>query len=78
MKHKVLFIIQSYPSERSANVLCDERIMNELKEKTNYEIHCLTYQYDKQQMEDVINGFYIHRFKKSIFWDRYTWARHNP
>ena len=74
---RVLFIIQSYPSERSANVLCDEKVMKELKKTGEYEIHALTYQYEWQKREDIINGFYIHRFKKSIFWDFYTWSRHH-
>ena len=74
---KVLFIIQSYPSERSANVLCDEKIMKELQKTGEYEIHCLTYQYEWQKREDIIDGFYIHRIKKSIFWDIYTWSRHH-
>lgn len=74
---KVLFIIQSYPSERSANVLCDEKIMKELQKTGEYEIHCLTYQYEWQKREDVIDGYYIHRIKKSIFWDIYTWSRHH-
>ena len=33
---RVLFIIQSYPSERSANVLCDEKVMKELVLKKAY------------------------------------------
>lgn len=74
---KILFIIQSYPSERSANVLCDEKVMNELRNRGDYEIHCLTYQYDRQPIEDYINGYYIHRYKRSPLWDIYTWARHN-
>ena len=75
---KILFIIQSYPSERSANVLCDEKIMKELLKTGEYEIHALTYQYEWQKREDTINGFHIHRFKKSIFWDLFTWGKHHP
>ncbi len=76
-KRKILFIIQSYPSERSANVLCDEKVMKCLNETGRYEIHCLTYQYDKQPLYEIVNGFYVHRFKKGPFWDVYTWARHH-
>ena len=74
---KLLFIIQSYPSERSANVNCDEKIMQALLRTGKYEIHCLTYQYDRQPLEDRINGFFVHRFRKGWVWDLYTWARHH-
>lgn len=74
---KILFIIQSYPSEKSANVICDEKIIRELLKEEKYEIHCLTYQYNKQKLEDMINEIHVHRFSKGIFWDIYTWARHN-
>lgn len=74
---RILFIIQSYPSEWSANVICDEKIMESLKDTGEYDIHCLTFQYDKQPLYEEINGFKIHRFKRSKFWDLYTWARHN-
>lgn len=74
---KLLFIIQSYPSERSANVRCDEKVMKELLSTGTYEIHCLTYQYEWQPLKEEINGFHIHRFRKSPMWDIYTWARHH-
>ena len=74
---RILFIIQSFPSERSANVYCDERIMEELKKDGHYEIHCLTFQYNMQPLEEKIDGYFVHRFKRSKFWDLYTWALHH-
>ncbi len=72
---KVLFIIQSYPSNRSANVLCDEKIMKEMLKTGEYEIHCLVYRFHGQQTYEEINGLKIHRFRRSKWWDLYTYAR---
>lgn len=39
---KILFIMQWYPTVKSANSICDERIIESLK-KNKIEISCLTY-----------------------------------
>lgn len=74
---KVLFIIQSFPSNRSANVLCDEKIMKTMLQTDNYEVHCLVYRFHGQPLYEELNGFKIHRFKRSKWWDLYTFARDN-
>lgn len=71
---KILFVIQSYPSEKSANVYCDEKIMLSLCKDRNYEIHCLVSQYYKQPLEERINGLYIHRYSRGFFWHLFSWA----
>lgn len=75
-KKKILFIIQSYPSERSANVLCDEKIMLELIKNNIYDIHVLCYRYNFQCKEEKINGINVHRFSRGLLWNLYTWARY--
>ena len=40
---KILFTIQWYPPKDSANVLCDDKIIQELLKTGEYEIHCLVY-----------------------------------
>lgn len=72
---KVLFIIQSYPSNRSANVLCDEKIMNTMRLTGQYDIHCLCYRFYGQPLYEELNGFKIHRVKRAKWWDLYTYAR---
>lgn len=74
---RVLFILQSYPSERSANVDCDEKIINELKKNRNIEIYCLAYRYNFQPLESKYDGFKVFRFRKGFPFDLYSWARHH-
>ena len=74
-KKRILFIIESYPHFKSANVRCDEKIISELQKRGEYEIHCLTYQYSNQPLEEEINGLFVHRFRKGLFWQLYTWAQ---
>lgn len=76
-KKKILFTIQWYPSLKSANVLCDEEVINELKKNDNYEIHLLVPQAYSQKSFEVIDGVYIHRFKRNKFWTLVTWAKMN-
>ena len=61
-KKKILFTIQWYPSLKSANVLCDEEVINELKKNDNYEIHLLVPQAYSQKALRSLMGVYIHRF----------------
>ena len=77
MKKKILFIIQSYPSERSANVYCDENVMNALNRTGKYDIHCLVMQYAEQPLEQILNGYHIHRIKRSLWWKAFTKAKRN-
>lgn len=74
---KVLFIIQSYPSNHSANVLCDEKIMKAMIETGEYEIHCLAYRFHGQPLYEEMNGFKVHRFKRSKWWNLFTYAQDN-
>ncbi len=76
-KKKILFIIGSYPSEMSANVLCDEKIIQELVKCGNYEIHVLALRFNKQPLEEEISDVKVHRFSNGLFWDIYTKARHS-
>lgn len=73
---KILFIIQSYTSEKSANVLCDDKIMQELLKIGDYEIHCLSFLYNGQTEEEDVNGIHVHRWNRGFFWNIYTWAFH--
>ena len=72
---KVLFIIQSYPSKRSANVLCDEKIMREMLANEEFEIHCLVYRFYGQLPYEEINGLKVHRLERGTWWLLYTYAR---
>lgn len=74
---KVLFIIQSYPSNRSANVICDDKIMKAMLQTKRYEVHCLVYQFHGQSLKEELNGIKVHRFRRSKWWDLYTYARDN-
>ena len=74
---KILFTIQWYPPKDSANVLCDQKVINELLKDPEYEIHCLTYQSLKQSLYEEVNGVKVHRLKRTLFWDLYMWARAN-
>ncbi len=59
---KILFIINSYPSTFSANVLCDEKVIKELQKRSNLEIHCLCYKQHKDDAGfEIINGVHVHR-----------------
>lgn len=74
---KVLFIIQSYPSNRSANVLCDDKIMKAMLNSGDYEIHCLVYRFHGQQKYEELDGLKIHRLNRGLWWNLYTYARDN-
>ena len=74
---KVLFIIQSYPSNRSANVLCDDKIMRAMLERGGYDIHCLVYRFHGQKLYEEISGLKVHRFNRGGWWNLYTFARDN-
>ena len=69
--------MQSYPSERSANVDCDEKIVNELKKNKEIEIYCLVYRYNYQSLFEEYTGFKVYRYKKGLLFDLYSWARHH-
>jgi len=66
---KLLFTIQWYPSYKSPNVYCDTNIMNALLATGKYEIHCLVYKPYNRPSEEMLDGFHIHRFKRSWLFD---------
>lgn len=72
---KVLFIIQSYPSEKSANVLCDTNIMKTFIKSNNYEVHCLCSKYSNQKSEEIIDGVHVHRVNRGLWWKLYSEAQ---
>ena len=74
---KILFTIQWYPPKDSANVLCDDKIIQELLKTDNYEIHCLVYRPNGFAKFDIINGVRIHRFSRGLYFRYYLWAREN-
>ena len=73
---KVLFTIQWYgiPSKiaASANALCDENIIAEMRRSKKYEIHVLSYGVSGYPLEENIDGVFVHRFKRNLFWDYYV------
>ena len=74
---RVLFIIQSYPSNRSANVLCDDKIMKAMLINGDYDIHCLVYRFHGQSNYEVVDKLKIHRLNRGLWWNIYTYARDN-
>ena len=68
MKKKILFTIQWYPSNRSANVLCDVNIIKGLLETGQYEVHCLVYRLKDQMEYEFVDGIHVHRFSRSWLW----------
>lgn len=76
---KVLFTIQWYgiPAKlaASANALCDEKIINHLKDKTDIEIHVLSYGLSGFPLEEEIDGVWVHRFRRSRLWDAFIHTR---
>lgn len=70
MKKKILFLIQWYPSFRSANVNCDTNIMNELLKTGDYDIYCLSYKPKDRSSYEFIDGFHVYRFKRSFWWTK--------
>lgn len=74
---KILFTIQWFPSLLSANVLCDEELIKELKKDFNNEIHLLVPRAYGQQVYEYIDGIHVHRFKRNLLWTWKTWAKMN-
>ncbi len=80
-KKKILFTIQWYgiPAKlcTSANTICDERIIEDLKKNSHYEIHILSYGLTGFPMDEVIDGVYVHRFKRPAWWNHFIYTRFN-
>ena len=74
---KILFTIQWYPAKDSANVLCDDKVIQELLKTGNYEIHCLVYRPNGLAKFEILNGVRIHRFSRGLYFKYYLWARKN-
>ncbi|MGO4983623.1 glycosyltransferase [Collinsella sp. Sow4_E3] len=75
---KVLFIMQSYPSARSANVLCDDMIIQRLLTTREVEIHCLCMRYHNQPLEEEIGGVHVHRFPVGPYFEFKDGALRRP
>lgn len=72
---KILFTIQWYPPRGSANVLCDDKIIQELLKTDEYEIHCLVYRIPNAPDEEEADPVKIHRFSKGILFDYFIRGR---
>lgn len=72
---KVLFTIQWYPPRRSANVLCDDKIIKELLKTGDYEIHCLVYRLSGLPDSEIVNGIKVHRVSRGLYFRYYLWAK---
>lgn len=74
---KILFAIKWYPPRASANVLCDDKIIQELLKTGEYEMHCLVYRPNGLPKSEVINGIKVHRFSRGLYFRYYLWAKEN-
>ena len=70
--------MQSYPSARSANVLCDDMIIQRLLATREAEIHCLCMRYHDQPLEEVIGGVHVHRFPVGHYFEFKDGALRRP
>lgn len=61
MSLNILFIMQSYPSAQSANVLCDTQILMQLRNTRDYSLHILCMRHPDQPLEEELDGFIVHR-----------------
>lgn len=73
---KILFVIQHYPPKRSANVLCDDKIIKRLSSDGNYhvdyQITCLCYKYPNENLIAKENDVKVIRFKRSLLWNKFV------
>jgi hypothetical protein len=74
---KILFITQSYPSKRSANVICDKNIIEELTKCDGYSVHCLTSCFNGQKNNENYGLLKVYRFKISLLSKIIAWADGN-
>lgn len=76
---KILFTIQWFgiPAKyaNSANALCDEIIINELRKDKRFEIHVLSYGLTGFPIEEEIDGVFVHRFRRSKLWNKFILMR---
>ena len=70
MTCRLLFVIQSYPSARSANVLCDTRILWQLRDTRNYDLHVLCMRHPGQPLEEKVDGLTVHRIPMGWLFER--------
>ena len=68
-KKKILFTIQWYPSQCSANALCDQSIMRALAKTGKYDISCLCYRPFGAKKRENLDSFHIYRFRRSLWWN---------
>lgn len=76
---KILFTIQWFgiPAKfaNSANALCDEIIINNLRKNNELEIHVLSYGLSGFPEEEEIDGVFVHRFNRSKLWNKFILMR---
>lgn len=75
---RVLFITQSYPSARSANVLCDDMIIQRLLATRDVEVHCLCMRHHDQPLEEEIGKVKVHRFRVGPYFEFKDGALNRP
>ncbi len=75
---KVLFTIQWFPSVLSANALCDETIIEAIRENNEYDISCLVYNMPGMMRHEKIKNIKVNRFCKGLLWDLVIKAKQNP
>ena len=74
---KVLFLIQWYPSRHSANINCDDKIMQALLHRGD-EVHCLADSSWGAAREETVNGVRVHRFFSGFWYKLHTLSRDHP
>lgn len=73
----MLFVIQSYPSVRSANVLCDVQILRQLRATRDYDLHILCMKHPEQPLEEEADGLVVHRVPMGWLFEQDSRARSN-
>lgn len=72
---KILFLSYNYPNGAfGASTLCSTRIMSELCKTGEYEVHCISYDTNKEPVYDIIEGVVCHtiplRLKQQSRWGK--------
>lgn len=71
---RVIFLIESFPTKRSANVMCDTIIIKEFIKK-GYDVTVVCDRFYSEVTEEDIDGIHIIRRNRNIFFTLFTWSR---